>query len=622
MRSTGVCGRATADVTQRAVDASGSLTRDTVDPPGSGPLALGQGLLTRIGDSAGAFSALRWMALVMPLLIFLTMAGWSWRANQREVEDRLSRTVDMLHEHTARAFDAQLATLEAVDQRIQDLDWPAITLSADVHRFLAAMSANARPSGGLLLVDATGRVRSGSAVFPGDGRDVGDRDYFIAHRDGKTGASPIHLGEVVNTRPFGYAAFTLSRPRRNRGATGFDGVIVTALKSDYFEDFYRSVAENPNDVLALVRDDGAFLARAPASVSAAAAQGGNGTPRPQLGLIAQAREQGRLYASATSSVDGISRTYLVRRLDDYPAFVVYGLEDRAIWNAWLRDIAAYGVICVAAALMLTVLTRRAEDAARRERMALAAAHDEAERRAEAEARLRHSQRVDALGRMVGGVAHDFRNIVMAVQAGSRSIQRQADDPEAVRRLAEMTEKTAERAARLTNRMVAFARSDENRTTSTDVVPSLESVVEMLSHTLGPGYRIAARLPRSLPPIQGDETEFETVVINLVINARDAMPKGGTVTIEAGPATTADGDQAVTVSVRDHGVGMDEATLARAGEAFFTTKPVGQGTGLGLAMARSFAAQSGGTLNLDSRPNEGTTATLTLALFRPEADEAA
>lgn len=146
--------------------------------------------------------------------------------------------------------------------------------------------------------------------------------------------------------------------------------------------------------------------------------------------------------------------------------------------------------------------------------------------------------------------------------------------------------------------------------------------ELLTHTLGAGYRVNLQCQECLAPVYGDRTEFETVIVNLAINARDAMPEGGTVTIDAEEEMMSEGEpphppelapgRYIRVRVIDTGTGMDEHTLARVGEAFFTTKGPGKGTGLGLAMARGFASHVGGALHIESAVGKGTTITLWLA----------
>ncbi len=545
------------------------------------------------------FRFLRWASVLVPILIFAIVSVWSWQNTQVEANARVSRTVDMLHEHALRSFDTQEATMEAVDQRIRGMSWDEIASSRQVHEFMKGLSERAAPSGGMLVVRPDGFAVAGSATFPVAPMAVSNRDYFQVHRDGRIGT---YFGSVIRAQPQNYTVFTVSK---RRSGAEFDGVIVAAFKPNYFETFYASVAETPRDVVALVREDGVFLARTPRLAMELPEDSSSRT----VPILRRAQaEGGRAAGLSTSPFDGQTRLYHLRKLENYPAYVAYGLDFSTIRQAWGRDLIRYGLICGVAALLLSLLTWQTETAVRRQRIALAEARMQAERRADAEARLRHSKRIDALGQIVGGVAHDFRNILAAVMSGSRTILRRADDPAEVRKVAELVEKAAERGDKLTNRMLAFARRDVTPGGDCRVADTAEAVAELLGQTLGAGYRLAIDMPGGLPPVTGDAAELETVLVNLVLNARDAMPGGGTVAIQA---RHGDEDGFVAVTVRDTGIGMDAATLAKAGEPFFTTKEAGRGTGLGLAMARSFAEVNGGRMEIESAPGEGTAITLVL-----------
>ncbi len=278
------------------------------------------------------------------------------------------------------------------------------------------------------------------------------------------------------------------------------------------------------------------------------------------------------------------------------------------------------------------LRRRAEDAARDSEARL---HDlvgtlemrvreEVAAREAAQARAAHAERVQALGQLAGGIAHDFNNVLQAVQGGAALIERRAEDADGVRRLARLILDGTARGASITRRLLAFARRGDLRAEAVNVGDVLGGLREILSHSLGPTITIRVGLEPDLPPVLADKGQLETALVNLATNARDAMLKGGTLTFAAGQETVpAEGGVAVPtlapgryvrLSVIDSGAGMDRATLARVFEPFFTTKPHGQGTGLGLAMAKGFAEQSGGGLAIESAPGRGTIVTLWL----PEA----
>jgi len=196
----------------------------------------------------------------------------------------------------------------------------------------------------------------------------------------------------------------------------------------------------------------------------------------------------------------------------------------------------------------------------------------------------------------------------------------------VERFARLAADAAQRGASITGRLLAFARRGALRAEPVPPRPLLEGLREMLAPTLGAGIAIGVAADQGLPALLADKGQLETVLVNLAVNARDAMPQGGTLLLAAAPEAVLDKTHPaglapggyLRLSVSDTGTGMGAATLARASEPFFTTKPPGQGTGLGLAMARGFAHQSGGGLLIESAPGQGTTVTLWL----PEASETA
>ncbi|MCC0807492.1 PAS domain S-box protein [Methylobacterium sp. W2] len=238
------------------------------------------------------------------------------------------------------------------------------------------------------------------------------------------------------------------------------------------------------------------------------------------------------------------------------------------------------------------------------------------------ARFVQSQKMEAIGQLTGGVAHDFNNL-LAVVLGNLHLARKRLPPD--RKLLQLVENSiqaAERGATLTKRMLAFARQQKLETGPVDVPDLVRGMAELLKGSIGSGIPVDTRFPPELPFANVDANQLELALLNLAVNARDAMPEGGRITIAARDAVVAPDEvpglgpgRYVCLSVTDTGDGMDEQTLARATEPFFTTKGVGKGTGLGLSMIHGFAEQSGGRLLLRSVPGQGTTAELWL----PEAE---
>ena len=254
-------------------------------------------------------------------------------------------------------------------------------------------------------------------------------------------------------------------------------------------------------------------------------------------------------------------------------------------------------------------------------------HAEVAAREQAQARLVQAQRLEALGQLAAGVAHDFNNVLQAVSGGLSLIERRADDGPAVRRFATLAGEAAHRGASITARLLAFARKGDLQAETIAIAALLTDLREMLAATLGGSIDVAIDCAAADLAASADKAQLETVLVNLAINARDAMPRGGRLTLAAAaeavapevlhPAGLPPGCY-VRLSASDTGAGMNATTLSRASEPFFTTKGVGQGTGLGLAMARGFAQQSGGGLTIESTLGLGCTVTLWLPQARGAA----
>jgi PAS domain S-box-containing protein len=239
--------------------------------------------------------------------------------------------------------------------------------------------------------------------------------------------------------------------------------------------------------------------------------------------------------------------------------------------------------------------------------------------------LLQSQKMEAIGHLTGGVAHDFNNLLMVIQGSLELLQRRLPGDPKVTRLIDNALQGARRGSALTQRMLAFARRQELKLMPLDVRDVVLQMTNLLQSSLGPSIRVETHFPSELPNAIADANQLELALLNLAINGRDAMPNGGTISVRATRRTDAPGLETgnyVCVSVTDTGDGMDEATLQRAMEPFFTTKGVGKGTGLGLPMVHGMAQQSGGTLLLKSRPGEGTSAELYLPVAQGEPATAA
>jgi PAS domain S-box-containing protein len=236
--------------------------------------------------------------------------------------------------------------------------------------------------------------------------------------------------------------------------------------------------------------------------------------------------------------------------------------------------------------------------------------------------LAHSQKMDAIGQLTGGIAHDFNNLLMVILGSLEMVGKRLPENERTRTLISNATQEAQRGAALTQRMLAFARRQDLDLIPVDVPALVRGMTDLLRSSLGPSVQIETHFPLELDLVHADLNQLEMALLNLAVNARDAMPDGGSIVIAAREETVRPRSRSklkagryVRLSVKDSGEGMDKATLRRAMEPFFTTKGVGRGTGLGLSMVHGMTEQSGGRLFLKSQKGEGTTAEIWLPVAK-------
>jgi PAS domain S-box-containing protein len=240
--------------------------------------------------------------------------------------------------------------------------------------------------------------------------------------------------------------------------------------------------------------------------------------------------------------------------------------------------------------------------------------------------LHESQKMESIGQLTGGVAHDFNNLLAVILGNLALLRKNLSEDSRASRLIDGAIQGAERGANLTRRLLAFARRQELKLEAVDIAKLVPDLTEFLRQSVGPGISIVFDVAPDVHPVKIDANQFELALMNLAVNARDAMPNGGLLTIGARdynageqfelPKQLPRGEY-VHISVADTGVGMNEATLSKAMEPFFTTKGVGKGTGLGLSMVHGLAAQSGGAIHITSQPGKGTV----VHLWLPPAEQA-
>ena len=574
---------------------------------------------------AGAFHLL-WVGAIALPLIALALSGLSaWNGVVRYETEEMLRTVGMVNEQTLRALETQDTVLAALEAYIDGMSWQQIATDPGLRRFTRRL-AEATPNVfdvGIIAPDGRLVVSSEPIEVPDEQPPV-DRDYVHAFPPGSM-ATRLFISVVTMNGITGRAHVHVARARRAPDGRADGGVLITAFAPAYFERFFGEVAETPATGFILARNDGSVLARYPVQVAAAGERLAEDDP---VLLAARAAPPGApVQVVHRGSLFGEFRLFAVRRAGAYPLLIAYATDPAVVRVAWLRQTIPLAIGAVTVMVLLMLLTAQVQRrlAAERDSLVRRTASAEqgraiAQTRAELEARLRQTEKVAALGHLAAGVAHDFNNLLQSVVISAESLARPDLPAEEVREIGALILRVGERGMALTRRMLDYARHDEKPGGDTDVAAALRSVRELLARSLGSHYRLHLDLatPEGLWA-RGHPAEFETVIINLAVNARDAMPEGGDIAIvvtgveETRPRRESGltPGRYLHIAVTDSGCGMDQAALTRAGEAFFTTKPRGQGTGLGLSMARGFAGRSGGKLELTSIPGRGTTVTLWL-----------
>ncbi|HEV2557743.1 MAG TPA: ATP-binding protein [Microvirga sp.] len=546
-------------------------------------------------------------AVVFPLALFTYAGIVNYRNLNDMAAERLDRTLDVLQEHALRVFQTVDRTIGEAGEILRDLSDEEIRAQeAELHRRLRQTQQALPQIEAIWAFDRNGRALVSSTVNPVPPSLVNaDRDYFRAHVDRDVGS---YIGDIITARVGGGSFFVVSR-RRSSPDGRFNGVIALTVPPASLQSFYAKVGEGRVLSAGLIRPDGTFLARFPAGRGEVARLGANNRFQP---AIAANPERG-VYL-AVSQIDGIERRISYRRIPNYDVYVQAGFATDAVWSEWRRTMLGHLIFGLPATILLVALTFLA---LRRTREVQA----EVQRREMAEAALKQAQRLEAVGQLTGGVAHDFNNLLMVVNGNVERLRRDLTDPRHKRAL-DSIDKAARRGASLTRQLLTFSRQQTVAPVVVDLRGYLTKLRDMLQSSLRGDIAITLDAAAGLWPVKVDLGELELAILNLGVNARDAMPDGGTLTLSArNTSLGGDGGDApkgdfVAISVRDTGVGIPSDVLAKVFEPFFTTKEVGKGTGLGLSQVYGFAKQAGGAATIASELGRGTE----IILYLPRSRE--
>jgi two-component system, NtrC family, sensor kinase len=542
-------------------------------------------------------------SLAFPIALFIFAAATSW-VSTREIADReIERALDVAHEHALKVFETIDRSLSEMNEIVRGKSDDELRAQSQQMAGRLKQLTDALPQlKSVWVFDKTGHALINSLNLALPNLDFSDRDYYSAHVAQNVGT---FIGQSMLPRPpyQGAPFFGVSR-WRDAGSGNFTGVVQASVLPEYFDRFYARIGRDPGSFFALGLTDGAVLARYPSLDRAARLD-----PKGPVGRSLSAHPAGGLI-TLISPADNIERRIGYQRLAGYPIYVAAGLETAAIRARWLKTISYHLIFGIPATALLFLLLAFALRRTRR-------LNFEAARRREAEEALKHGQRLEALGQLTGGVAHDFNNLLTVIRSSVDLLQRPDLSPERRARYIAAISDTVNRAAKLTAQLLAFARRQTLKPEVFDVGQCVLSVSDIIGTLTGSPIKIVTQVPDQALFVDADISQFETALINIAVNARDAMAGEGRLTIAVRAAdrlpgaATPGSDGYVAVAVEDTGTGIPADQFEHVFEPFYTTKEVGQGTGLGLSQVFGFAKQSGGEVVVTSEVGKGSAFTLYL-----------
>jgi signal transduction histidine kinase len=567
------------------------------------------------------FAATRRMLLIVlavsiafPLACLVGYGYFDYQRRIADANDMIDRLARVAEEQAVKVLDLNRQMASRVIELLGNSNDAQIRArEGELHERLQSIGGDFPQVASIGLLGANGELLASSVAYPAPALTAGQRDDFLAAR----AMRPHPYFSMPMFGPLSKVdVFTTAIGRS--GANGqFLGVVTVALRDEYFSRFYRELTNgDPSLALALYRQDGNLLVRYPPW-----------PPNARLSMhsaFMSALRDKQLFGHVRlkSSVDGIERLLAFRRVGDYPLYVMSAYATSAIAAAWrthfLMIAALTALPCIAIWALVLYSLRQLEA----ERRAWERWQGEVAMRLSAEASSRQLQRMGALGNLVANVAHDFNNLLMVVSTNTELARlKHYNNLEQEVRAVERATHTAEA---LTRRLLSVARKQPLKQEPVDIARWLPGAAPLIDAALGDTIELSLRLPENLWQVLADPTDLEFAIMNIAMNARDAMPRGGRFVIRCQNNRLASSDtllpdgEYVLIACSDDGEGMSEAVARRAFEPLFTTKLRGSGTGLGLAQVLSTCEQAGGTAKIDSVLGSGTTVRLFLPRYRERA----
>ncbi|WP_168105861.1 hybrid sensor histidine kinase/response regulator [Ramlibacter lithotrophicus] len=575
-------------------------------------------------DVTRASSATLWslrlllvLCVAIPAVVFALFAAYRWHAAHQNATQHVDRLVGIAHEHALKVLDNNETLLGRVVDLVGTEDDATVRAAeAVLHERLGAMAADKEQIQSIWVWGADGRPLAGNRFHPLPADlDVSDREFFRWHRDNKGG---LYFTEPLVGKATREPFFDMS-VGRYRADGSFGGLVSVGLYPAYFRRFHANLVNGePGALVAMFREDGAVYSRMP----------GDGAPArisTDGALMQRVLASGGVGAViAESPIDGRTRILSHRKVGKYPMYVAVGIDVAAVRAGWLKEmavLAALGVLPMSGLLLAAVIaarrTRQAFDAAQRLQAETAA-------RQRAEQALFQSKKLEAVGRLAGGVAHDFNNALMVVSGNLFILRRLLGEQHA--RYTDAINRGVDSASKLTKQLLAFSRQNALAPEILRLQDRLPAMEPLLAPVLGSATELSVQVAPDVPPVTADPAELELTLVNLALNARDAIEGAGHLWMRAYTiaqrAETGRQGRWVVIEVRDDGAGIEPNVLEHVFDPFFTTKQLGQGTGLGLSQVYAFCQHGGGWAEAESTRGQGTTIRLFLAPAAPPAAEQA
>jgi two-component system NtrC family sensor kinase len=546
-------------------------------------------------------------SVIVPIIIFLIA---SWIAYDRQFDDardRLQRDRSRIYEHALKVFE----TFELSERYLEEIfdglsDSEIRAREQEFSTRLRNTAATLPQLRDLWVIGANGHPLVAGTVFPMPDIDLSDRKYFSAHKNDEVRG--VYVDEVVDARAANTRFFAITKRRETEDGK-FNGVYLVSIAPEYFVKYYAELPQS--SIYALLRADGAILARYPESSSTRAP--------PNAALMQAIKDNPSIgIIQAASVFDRTERLVAYRKLPRLPVYVLTATDYSTIRADWMKYMASHLVFGLPATMAMFALGLVALRRMRQEASAYGQLRQEVALREQTEMALHQAQKMEAVGRLTGGIAHDFNNLLTAILGNIDLVaKRFADGDERTRRQLGAARQASERAAALVHRLLAFSRQHPLEVKAVDINRLVQGMSELLRRTIGETVEIETVLAAGLWKAAVDPNQLENAILNLAVNARDAMPSGGRLTIEtvnshldeayaASQGEELAHGQYVLLAVSDSGSGMSKDIRERAFEPFFTTKPTGVGSGLGLSMVYGFVKQSGGFIKIYSEIGEGST----------------